>query len=119
MHLGVECLRNHHICLVSGLALNMKKQLNDCKLAKKKNFGYPNILTTFFFERVSSLSPKVTLPHPHPHESRLTRWVDVLVRQGGGGIQGGYDDDFHSWWSQKVPPFEPFPYVGLGFRGDP
>ena len=86
MHLEVECLRNAVFDWCSCLNINMKKQLNDCKLAKKKNFGYPNILTTFFFERVSSLSPKVTLPHPHPHEPRLTRWENVLVRQAGGDI---------------------------------
>ena len=70
MHLGVECLRNVVFDWCLGLIINMKKQLNDCKIGKKKNFGYPNILTDFFFECVPALNPKVTLPHPHPHDHR-------------------------------------------------
>ena len=97
----------------------MKKQLNDCKLGKKKKFEYPSILMTFFFECVLALSPKVNLPHPNPHDLRITRWEDVLVRQGGGDIRGGYDDDFHSWWSRQAPSFKQFPNISLDLRGDP
>ena len=119
MHLGVECLRNMVFDWCSGLSINIKKQIIDCKLGKKKNFDYPSIiLTAFFFERVPALSPKVTLSHPHSCELRLTTWRDVLVRQGGGDIRDGYDDEFYSWWIRQVPAFEQFPYAGLEFQGD-
>ena len=119
MHLGVESLRNVVFDWCSGLVINMQKQLNDCKLGKNNNFEYPSILMDLFFECVPSLSPKVTLPHPHAHDPRITKSVDVLVRKGGGDILGGYDDDFHSWWIRYVPAFEQFPYVRTDFRGDP
>ena len=104
----MEFLRNVVFDWCSSLVINMKKQLNYCKLGKNKNFKYPIILTAFFFDHFPALIPKATLPRPQPCEPRITRWEDVLVRQGGGDIQGGYDDDLHSWWSQKVLDFEKF-----------
>ena len=60
----------------------------------------------------------MTLPPFPPHELILTWWGDVFLHQGGGEIQGGYDDDFYAWWICQVPALEKFPYVGLDFHGN-
>ena len=45
----------------------MKQQLSDCKMGRVRNFGFGSILSTFLFERVPGLSPRVEIP---PHEFR-------------------------------------------------
>ena len=65
------------------------------------------------------LSPAVPLPVRSPCQLRLSRWGDIFLHQGGGGlVQSVYDDDFYFWWEQQLPALEKFPYVGLDFRGD-
>ena len=43
---------------------NMKQQLSYYKMGRVQNFGFGSILSTFFFEWVSGLSPRVDIvPH--------------------------------------------------------
>ena len=72
----------------------------------KKFFGYYSILAAFFFEQVPTLNPKVRLPPAPLCELRITLWGDVFLRQGGGEIQGSFDDGFYAWWGRQVLTFE-------------
>ena len=103
----------------SGMEIIMNKQLSDCNLGKNKNIGHASIFVAFFFERVPALSPRERLPPSPPCEPRITQWGDVLLRQGGGKIRGGFDDEFYASWSRQVPSLEKFPYAGLDLHGDP
>ena len=48
----------------TSLLRNMKQQLSDGKMGRIRNFGFSSILSAFFFERVSGLSPRVDItPH--------------------------------------------------------
>ena len=79
----------------------------------------PAYLVSFFFERVPCLSPTAPLPVRSPRQSRLSRWGDIFLCQGGGGsVQSVYDDDFYFWWERQFLALEQFPYVGMDFRGD-
>ena len=84
----------------------MKSKLFECSLWKKKNFGYASILVAFFLERVTSLSPDVTLLPSPPCEPKIMRWGDLFLRKVGGEVQGDYHDVFYSWWSSYVPDME-------------
>ena len=86
--------------------MNMKTQLHDCNLGKNIFFGYSSIPVAFFFDWIPTFSPRVRLPPTPPCEPRLTQWGDVFLRQGGGEIWGGFDDDFYPWGVRKVPAFE-------------
>ena len=44
------------------LLSNMKHQLSECKMGRVRNFSFSSILSTFFFERVLGLSPRVDVP---------------------------------------------------------
>ena len=79
----------------SGVIPIMKKQLSDCKRGRRKNFHYSRILVAFFFERVPGLTPVVPLLVSSPRQTRVSRWGEIFLHQGGGGsVQSVYDDDF-------------------------
>ena len=64
MFYSVECMRPMVYDWSTLLLRTMKQQLTECMLCQIKNFGYANILSTFIFERVSSLIPRVEVtPH--------------------------------------------------------
>ena len=60
----VECMRPTVYDWSATLLSNMKQQLSDCKMGRVRNFGFGSILSTFFFERVPGISPRVDIP-PH------------------------------------------------------
>ena len=96
----------------------MRKQLYECKIGRRKNFGYSIILVAFF-ERVLGLCPAVPLPVCSPRQPRMSRWGDIFLYQGGGGsVQRIYDDEFYFWWERQLLALEQFPYVGMDFHGD-
>ena len=73
----------------------------------------------FFFERVPAIIPVKPLPYFSPHQTRLTRWGEVFLRQGGGrSVQGVYDEEFYVWWERPLLTLEQFPYRGLEFQRD-
>ena len=97
----------------------MRKQLSDCKRGRRKNFGYSSILVAFFFERVLGLIPALPLLVHSPRQPRMTRWGDIFLCQGGGGlVHCVYDDDFYFWWEHQLPALEQFPYARIDFHGD-
>ena len=119
MRLAVDCLQGALYDWCSGVIPIMRKQLSDCKRGRRKFFGYSSILVAFLIENVLGLSLVVPLPVRSPHQPRLSRWGEIFLLQGGGGlVQSIYDDDFYFWWERQVPALEQFPYSGLDFRGD-
>ena len=58
----VECMRPTVYDWSIALLGNMKHQLSECKMGRVQNFGFSSILSTFFFERVLGLSPRVDVP---------------------------------------------------------
>ena len=64
MFYSVECMKPTVYDWSTSLLSTMKQQLTDCNLGSVKNYGYTNILSTFFFKRVPSLIPKVEA-HPN------------------------------------------------------
>ena len=116
MRVAVECLQGTLFDWCLGMILIMKKQLYVCKRGSHTNIGYSSILVELFFERVPAIIPAVPLPSFSP--SRLTKWGEVFLRQGGrGSVQRVYDDEFYVWWGRQLPTLEQFPYTGLEFEG--
>ena len=62
MFYAMECMRPTIYDWSTTLLSNMKHQLSECKVGKVQNFGFNSILSTFFFERVPGLSPRVDVP---------------------------------------------------------
>ena len=58
----VECMRSTIYDWSTTLLSNMKHQLSECKMGRVQNFGFSNILSTFFFKCVLGLSPRVDVP---------------------------------------------------------
>jgi hypothetical protein len=58
MQYGIECLRPTMFDWSTMMLTCMKTQLTDCKLWKRKNFGFGSVLCAFFFERVLGISPR-------------------------------------------------------------
>ena len=101
MRIVVECLQGALFDWCSGVIPIMKKQPSNCKRGRRKKFGYSSILVAFFFERVPSMSPVVPLPFFSPYQPRLSRWGEIVLRQGGDeSVQSVYDDDFYLWWGR-------------------
>ena len=64
MFYAVKCMQPTVSDWSTTLLSNMKQQLNDCKMVRVQKFGFDNILSTFFFERVPGLSTRVDIaPH--------------------------------------------------------
>ena len=62
MFYEVECMTPTIYDWSTSLLSNMKHQLSECKAGRIRNFGFNSILSTFFFERVPGLSPRVDVP---------------------------------------------------------
>ena len=58
----VECMRPTVYDWSIALLSNMKQQLSDYKMGRVRKFSFDSILSTFFFERVPELSPRVDVP---------------------------------------------------------
>ena len=62
MFYAMECMRLTVYNWSTALLSNMKQQLNDCNMGRVINFYFGSILSTFFFERVPGISPRVGIP---------------------------------------------------------
>ena len=62
MFYAVECMKPMVYDWSTALLGNMKHQLSECKMGRVRNFGFSSILSTFFFECVLGLSPRVDVP---------------------------------------------------------
>ena len=67
MFYAVDCMRPKVYDWSTMLLSNMKQQIINCKMGRVRNFGFSSILSTFFFEHVPGLIPRVDVP---PHEVR-------------------------------------------------
>jgi hypothetical protein len=97
----------------------MKRQLTDCRLWTQKNFGFGTMLCSFFFERVSSFSPRVVVGGHQDSLPAMCRWAVLLLRQGGERTNESFDDDLFAWLSRQIPIIEDYPYAGIDFLRDP
>ena len=119
MSIAVECLI-HVYDWCTALLLNMKQQLTSIRKTHTKHFGYGTILTTFFFERVPALRPKVISTISSPRDPRIARWADMMKRLGGSEVpRTTWDDEFFLWWGEQIIAVDDYPYAGMDFRGDP
>ena len=78
MFYEVECMRPTIYDWSTSLLGNMKQQLTDCKMGRVRNFGFASISSTFLFERVSVLIPRVQIPPHGPWNPAQTRWEVVM-----------------------------------------
>ena len=98
------------------LLSDLKSHLTSIKRGQTKNFGYGTILCSFFFEKVPTLHPRVSVLIISPRDPWMGRWVDLMKRLGGGDVpQTTFDDDFFSWWEQKIIIVYDSPYANLDF----
>ena len=102
MFYAVECMRPTVYDWSTTLLSNMKHQLNECKEGILWNFGFSSILSTFFFECVPGLSPKVNVPLHGVQDPAQRRWVDAMHRLGGGRVSNPYPADFFPRWQQQI-----------------
>lgn len=65
MYYALECMRPTVFVCFTGLLAFVRSQLTTCKIARHKNFGYGSLICSFFFDRVPTLAPRVSLP-PSP-----------------------------------------------------
>ena len=119
MFYAVECMRPTVYDWSIALLSNMKQQRSDCKMGRVRNFGFNSILSTFFFERVPRLSPRVDVPLHKVRDPSQRRWADAMHRLGGGRVSNPYPADLFSWWRRQVVSINDYPYAGIDFRGDP
>ena len=83
------------------------------------NFGFGTILSTFFFERVPGISPRVEIV-PHGVQDPAQRcWENVMHRLGGGRVANPYSIHFFPWWWRQFVAIDDYPYVGIDFHEDP
>ena len=118
MYYAVECMRPTIYYWSTSLLGNMKQRLIDCKLGRVRNFVFTSILTTFFFECILRLIPRVEItPHDAQDPSQL-HWANVMQRLGGGRVANPYPAYFFLWWHRWIISIDDYPYEGINFRGD-
>ena len=118
MFYTVECMRPIVYDWSTVLLSNMKHQLSDCKMGRVRNFGFSSILSTFFFERVPRISPRVDIS---PHGVRYLaqqHWENVMRRLGGGRVANPYPTYFFPWWWRQIITIDAYPYAGIDLCGD-
>ena len=81
-------------------------------MGRVRNFGFGNILSTFFFERVLGLSPRVEIPPNGVRDLAQRRWENVMHRLGGGRVANPYPADFFPWWWRQIITIDDYPYEG-------
>ena len=119
MFYAVECKRPTVYDWSTELLSNMKQQLSNCKMGRLWNFGFSSILSTFFFERVLGLSPRVDVPLHGVQDPAQWRWADEMCRLGGGRVSNPYPADFFPWWRWQIVSIDDYPYARIDFQGDP
>ena len=94
MFYALECMRPMIYDWSTTLLSNMKHYLNECKVGRVQNFRFSSILSTFFFERVLGLSPRVDVTLHGVRDPAQQCWVDAMCRLGGGRVSNPYPADF-------------------------
>ena len=78
-----------------------------------------SILSTFFFEHVPGVRPKVDVSLHGVRDPAQWHWADAMHRLGGGRVSNPYPVDFFPWWQRQIVAIDDYPYAGIDFRGDP
>ena len=100
MFYAVECMRPMVYDWSTKLLGNMKHQLSEWNMGRVQNFGFSSILSTFIFEPVPGLSPRVDIPLHGVEDPAQWHWADVMRRLGGGRVSNPYLADLFLWWRQ-------------------
>ena len=87
-------------------------------MGRVRNIGFGSILSTFFFECVLGLSPRVDISPHGVRDPTQRRWENVMHRLAGGRVDNPYLVDFFPWWWRKIIAIDDYPYAGIDFRGD-
>ena len=104
MFYAVECMRPTIYDWSTTLLSNMKHQLSECKVGRIRKFGFNSILSTFFFERVPGLSPRVDVPLHGVRDLAQRHWADAMRRLGGGRVANPYPADFFHGGDDRLLP---------------
>ena len=88
-------------------------------MGRVTNFGFGSILSTFFFERVPRLIPRVDIAPHGDWDLAQQRWANVMRRLEGGRVANPYPAEFFPWWRRQLITIDDYPYAGIDFRGDP
>jgi hypothetical protein len=119
MFYSMECFQPTVYNWCTSLLANMKSQMIDCKMGRKRNFGFASILCIFFFEWVPRLGPRVNIVPHRPRNLAMARWTEVMRQHGGGRVPTPQNDEFLFCWSHQVMALEDYSYARINFRGDP
>jgi len=119
MALGISYLEPQLYEWCSAVRENLVKQLTAFHEGHKKEFGYGYLLFSFFFHKVPTLQPKITLELPPPTVPHMLRWGVVFYRLGGGVSVRFYDDSFFSWWDRQAYAIDDYYFCDFDFRQDP
>ena len=76
-------------------------------------------MSTFFFERVPGLSPRVEIAPHGIRDPAQRHWANVVHRMGGGRVANPYPAEFFPWWRRQLIAIDDYPYAGIFFCGDP
>jgi hypothetical protein len=98
MYYALEFMRPTIYDWCTSLLASVCTQLTTCKTGRQKNFGYKSLICSFFFERIPTLAPRVSLSPPPPREPQMRRWTQLWYRLGGGPPRH-YNEDFFDWWT--------------------
>ena len=118
MFYEVECMRPTVYDWSTTLLSNMKHQLSECNMGRVWNFGFSSILSTFFFDHVPILSPRVDVPLHGVQDPAQRRWADAMRRLRGGRVSNPYPTNFFPWWRRQIVAIDDYPYAGIDFQGD-
>ena len=88
-------------------------------MGRVRNFCFDSILSTFFFERVPVLSPRVDVPPHEVGDPAQQCWADAMRKLGEGRVYNPYPADFFPWWRWQIVAIDDYPYAGMDFWGDP
>ena len=87
-------------------------------MGRVQNFNFGSILSTFFFEHVLGISPRVEDPPHWVWDMAQSHWADAMRRLGGGRVSNPYPADFFPWWQRQIVAIDDYPYAGIDFLGD-
>lgn len=121
MRMAVDCFRGTIFNWCEAVLANIKGQLTRAKNGQLKTFAYGALVVSFGLERVPMLiTQQLTVEVGLPREPKLMRWVTFMARHPDEGAEVvRFIPEYFHWLENQVFAIQDFPYVGVGFRGDP
>ena len=117
MYYALECMRPTIYDWCTGLLASIYTQLTACKHGRQMNFGYGSLICSFFFERIPTLAPRVSLSPPPPREPQMMRWTRLWYYLGGGPPHH-YNKDLFDCWTRVTFCVNEYCYAGMDYQGD-